>query len=360
MVACQQQTYKYCHREKVLKTYKISLFFVLLVLILIATLVVHASPSIDITVTTTKQTYKAGESVTVYGDLTKDGIPTTDGLVGIEVRGPSDKLLTIRTVTTVRKPFETPYVELLSVTSCNSAGDPKESFQRGNINIYFILNGVNHDIEWRYVLITVRAHTPQNMPYGGWAVEQFPLAPRETPSDPPRPFSVGPISMPIDPTVPLGNWTVYANVFTGWPREEVEPGVHGTPYCAEVSATFLITDGVPPPPTAPPTSEANGNYNLTFTLPSSAKGNYTIYASSRYYGRETFNSTTFNVIPWYMRADLDEDGDVDEDDLWTFCGAFITYYKTSSVDPRCDFDYDNDIDEDDLWTFCSAFIQYYK
>jgi hypothetical protein len=27
---------------------------------------------------------------------------------------------------------------------------------------------------------------------------------------------------------------------------------------------------------------------------------------------------------------------------------------------RFDFDKDNDIDENDLWTFCDAFIEYYK
>jgi hypothetical protein len=344
-----------------LKTHKISPFFCYFALILITILIVHASPVINLTITTTKQTYKAGEVFTIYGNLTKDGTPTTDGLVGIEVRDPSDKLLTVRTVTTVRKPYETPYVEVLSVIPCNSTGGLKDSFNRGNINIYFKVTGVNHDIEWRYALITVRAHTPQNIPYGGWSVEQFPLAPRETPSDPPKPFTVGPISMPIDTTVPLGNWTVYANVFTGWPKEEIEPGVHGTPYCAEVSASFLITDGTQPPPTVLPITPTNGNYNLTVTLSSSAKlGIYTVYASSRYYGIETFNSTTFNVIPSYMRADFDEDGDVDEDDLWTFCRAFIDYYKIHVKNPLCDFDYDCDIDEDDLWTMCAAFIDYWK
>jgi hypothetical protein len=344
-----------------LKPQKISPFFCSLTLILITILFVHASPSVNLNVTTTKPAYKAGEVVTVYGNLTKDGIPTTDGLVGIEIRDPFDKLVTIRTVNTIRKPYETPYVELLSVIPCNATGGPKNSFKRANTNIYFIVNGVNHDIESRTALITVRAHTPKNTPYGGWSVDGFPIAPRDSPSDPPKPFTVGPISMPIDTTVPLGNWTVYANALTGWPREEIEPGVHGTPYCAEVSANFLITDGALPPPAVLPITPTNGNYNLTFTLLSSAKlGTYTIYASSRYYGIEIFNSTTFNVIPWYWRTDLNEDGNIDEDDLWTFCGAFIDYYKISVKDPRCDFDYDCDIDEDDLWYFCGGFVEYYK
>jgi len=344
-----------------LKTLKISPFFCFLILILITISSIHASPGTNITVTTDKQNYPAGEAVTVYGNLTKDGTPVTDGLVGIEVRDPTDKLLTIRTVTTGTKPSTTPYVEALSVIPCNDKGEPKQSFKKGNIFIYFIVNGVNHDIETRIALITVRAYTPNNIPYGGWSVENFPIAPRPSPHDPPQPFSVGPTSMPIDTSVPTGNWTVYANVYTGWPREEIEPWVHGTPYCAEVSANFLITDGEPPPPPAPPPSQTSGNYNLTFQLSLTANlGTYTTYTTSRYIGVETFNSTTFNVVPWYMKADLDSDGDIDQFDYWTFCSAFINYYETGEVNPLCDFDDDGDIDQFDYWTFCSAFINYYE
>jgi len=75
---------------------------------------------------------------------------------------------------------------------------------------------------------------------------------------------------------------------------------------------------------------------------------------------ETFNSTTFNVVPWYMKADLDSDGDIDQFDYWTFCSAFINYYETGEVNPLCDFDDDGDIDQFDYWTFCSAFINYYE
>lgn len=34
--------------------------------------------------------------------------------------------------------------------------------------------------------------------------------------------------------------------------------------------------------------------------------------------------------PW---CDLDDDGDIDEDDLWTFCENFITYWKTGTFNP---------------------------
>lgn len=348
-------------RKRVLKTLKISPFFCFFTLILVTILPIHASPGTNLTVTTDKQVYAGGEAVTVYGNLTKDGVPVTDGQVGIEVRDSADNLVTIRTATTGTKPPFAPYVEVLSVIPCNEQGEPQESFKKGNINIYFTVNGVNHDIEWHTALITVRAHTPNSIPYGGWSVAEFPLAPRPTIHDPPQPFSLGPISMPIDKTVPTGNWTVYANAYTGWPREEIEPGIHGTPYCEEVSANFLITNGGSTPPLSPPTNQTTGNYNLTFKLSITAReGIYTIYATSRYYGAATFNSTTFEVVPWYMRADFDDDGDIDQYDYWHFCTAFIDYYTMGVKDQLCDFDDDCDIDQYDFWTFCAAFVDYYN
>lgn len=61
-----------------------------------------------------------------------------------------------------------------------------------------------------------------------------------------------------------------------------------------------------------------------------------------------------------LLGDLDWDRDVDEDDLWYFCGAFIDYYKIHVYDPLCDFNRDLEIDEDDLWAIAGAFIDYWK
>jgi len=61
-----------------------------------------------------------------------------------------------------------------------------------------------------------------------------------------------------------------------------------------------------------------------------------------------------------LLGDLDRDRDVDEDDLWYFCGAFIDYYKIHVYDPLCDLNRDLKIDEDDLWKMCEGFIDYWK
>jgi parallel beta-helix repeat protein len=67
----------------------------------------------------------------------------------------------------------------------------------------------------------------------------------------------------------------------------------------------------------------------------------------------------YPLTPHHL-GDLDGDFDVDEDDLWHFCGSFIDYYKIHVLDPKCDFDNNSKIDEDDLWKMCTAFIDYWK
>ena len=71
------------------------------------------------------------------------------------------------------------------------------------------------------------------------------------------------------------------------------------------------------------------------------------------------NTKTHGPVKVTWLGDLDGDFDVDEDDLWAFCDAFIDYWRIHVKDPLCDFDDDCDIDEDDLWAFCDAFIDYW-
>jgi len=71
-------------------------------------------------------------------------------------------------------------------------------------------------------------------------------------------------------------------------------------------------------------------------------------------------TTNRTITEAYEIGDLDGDFDVDEDDLWYFCEAFIDYYTIHVRDPNCDFDGNGKIDEDDLWTIAEAFIDYYK
>ena len=110
---------------------------------------------------------------------------------------------------------------------------------------------------------------------------------------------------------------------------------------------------------------AGANVTITFSWNTSglAIGNYTISAvASTILGEiDLADNRYINgwvIVTWL--GDSDGDFDLDEEDLWYFCAAFITYSAHHVIDPRYDFDGDHDIDEDDLWTFCAAFIDYWK
>ncbi len=110
---------------------------------------------------------------------------------------------------------------------------------------------------------------------------------------------------------------------------------------------------------------AHTSTNVIFTWDTTgvAKGTYTISVEAEIVSGETEtgdNTLTDGTVTVTWLGDLGGDFDVDEDDLWDFCTAFIDYWKTGVKDPRCDLDDDCDIDEDDLWDFCAAFIEYWK
>jgi len=132
-------------------------------------------------------------------------------------------------------------------------------------------------------------------------------------------------------------------------------------YSVETVWALEMTGAVPIIPkhvweTIPPESvEEEGEFITTGNL--TCSGPYVIH------DHQQGESWTLMANPYFFKSwlgDLDTDFDVDEDDLWYFCSAFIDYYKIHVRDVGCDFDLDRDIDEDDLWAFCGAFIDYWK
>ena len=338
--------------RRLLKSLSISPLFLFLTIILRTILPIYAPQGLSITVTTDKQAYCPGEAVLIYGNLTFNATLVTDGLVGLQVQNPENKLLIIRTLTAGTNPPITPYVRVSRVISCDSSGDPKESFRRGTL-AYFKLTVRNYDIEPREALMTVNTYDPNDIPFGSASIKTT-LSAQTT--------SIFIISIPIPADATTGNATAYANAYTEWPQLE------GTPYCTEVSTTFQITNGassqsttVTPKNQAETTPQVNGNYNTTLQLPPQATtGNYTIYATSDYQSEKVFNKTTLKVNPL---GDFDGDGDVDSDDVLTFLCAWIDYWFNPPLDPEyevCDFDEDGAIDPDDVLAFLSAWIDYWS
>jgi hypothetical protein len=304
---------------------------------------VHASPALTLTVTTDKPEYYPNENVTIYGNLTVDETPVTDGLVAIQVKNPSGQTLMFRTEITGTPPSITPYVAVRSIIPCNSTGGPKDSFGRGTL-AYFKLIVTNYDIDPRRALMTVSTYYSDNVPfcYSSFECE---LVEKTTTSII--------FCLPIPQDATLGNSTAYGNAYSDLPENG------GWPYCTEKSTTFLITsEGFSLSPTMSEqtnqlatTLQLEGNYNTTFKLSwETGAGDYAIYATSRYYGEEIFTNTTFSVK---LQGDFDGDGDVDFTDLFvTMIGTYYyNYWNEGTYDPKADFDGDGDIDFTDLFIY---------
>lgn len=317
------------------------LFFLILILISSITSPVYTLQSLSLTVTTDKQAYYPEETVQIYANLTSDGTPVTDGLVGLQVQTPTDTLLIIRTMTTGTVPPTTPYVEVRSVIPCNSSGDPKESFKKGTL-AYFKITVTNYDIQPREALMTISTYDPNNTSFCSESIQTM-LKEQWT--------STFIISVPIPEDATTGNATAYANAYTDWPK------LAGTPYCPEKSSTFQIINGELSQATtattknkATTTLEVKGSYNTSFRLaPRARAGNYTIYVSSRYFGEETFNNTTFRVR---QLGDINDDGKVDYQDLFLFRQAYIYEYN-----PDADLNHDGEIDYQDAFIFRQIYVE---
>ena len=314
---------------------KFPLFFLFLTLIISVTFYniqsIHASPFLNLTVTTDKPVYDPQEVVTIYGNLTQDEIPVLDGLVGIEVIDPKSQVLVIRTVRTGLVSPPVPYVRLFSVIPCNGSGGPKESFQRGEF-AYFELTVKNFDSEPRTTLMTVNTYYSNNVPfcYGASKIDIEPGT-----------IATAILCVPIPQDATLGDSKAYGNAYTDW------PSAGGTPHCEEVSANFMITDSGGGGISQPTTSQVNGNYNTTFQLPPEKSGNYTVHATSDYQNEKIHQSTTFKIN---LPGDVNGDGMVFWQDLLAVLLAYGSKEgdPTPPWDPRCDFNHDGMVFWQDL------------
>ena len=322
---------------------------------------VQANPTLNLIVRTDKQKYYAKEAVQVYGNLTLDGVLVTNGLVGIQIQDPQDKLILVRTLFTGNPPSETPYIFLQYVLPCDSAGNAKYSFQKGTL-AYFEIKVKNLDIQPRNVTLPVNVFYGDDTPFGYYAM-QTKIPGESNPS-----FRM---SIPIPKDAVLGPAKVYANAYTDWPK------LAGTPYCSEVNATFEITgtagggqEKLESLSSKVQQSSEMGNYNMTFGLPrKTLYGNCTVYVTSIYFGESVYNSTTFTV---YILGDLGGgippkffqfDGKVDGKDLSLFLMCYtgaappeVMYLADlgGGIPPKF-FDFDGVVDGKDLSLFLMCY-----
>ncbi|MEM2105375.1 MAG: dockerin type I domain-containing protein [Candidatus Bathyarchaeia archaeon] len=312
--------------------------FPLFLFALILTLLVSTSYSqqyLEITIETNRNAYYRGEIVQVYGNLTLDGEPVTDGLVAVEVNDARGSPLIIRTLNTGTQPQMAWYVYIGTIFTSDQQGNPRSDFYRGEL-LYVNITVVNNDVEPRHTLVTATALDKDLVPMGTASVEA---------TIPGRTYTRYIVSIPVPTDAAIGTATIYVNAYTEWPM------LQGVPYCPERNTTCNIvsTSGSASATTTTTQTiqQASQGYNLTFKIPRQIPvGIFTAYVSSIYQGLTAFNSKTFQVK---MLGDVNGDGRVDYWDLYYLGKSYGKQQDDPQYNPEADFNRDGKINFLDLY-----------
>jgi hypothetical protein len=294
-----------------------------------------AAVTLEITVSTDKQTYGLSENVYINGSLKWQpyNIPVTNALVGIEIRDPANLPLTFRTRPTGTITSENWLVNYTQLFPCDSNGYPKYNFKRG-ANLYIFFEIKNFDTTNSHAVIVCITLFDANMvPIGSW----YPLTTTLNPNDSKGVlFSADKISS----SAALGNATIYANAYTNFPKND------GYPYCPEKTSTFTITSSTSSLTSNPIDYDEipnSGTYELSFQLPKTDAriGNYTVYVSAYSEGQIATSNKTFKVI---LIGDINEDKTVDIFDAILMSTAFGSKNGDPNWNPKSDLDASGEVD----------------
>lgn len=309
------------------KTIQNPLFFIL---ILTSALIVHAQPlNLNLTVETDKPSYYFGQPITIYGNLTSNDTPITDALIALEIDYPEGVLI-LRTLNTGTPPTQQPTIEILNAYPSNSTGYPQNEFPLKSLAYFTITLKNNNLFESLQVLVGLTLFDSAKVPLSTTAANLL-IHENQTLT-----IIMG---APISQKAYIGNATAYITAFKDWPRNG------GTPYTNERTTTFNIT-GTGSQGTPPPEPNIPANYNLTFKISEfeAARGTYTIYVTTEYYGEYAQNTKTFQVkIP----GDINDDGKVDGKDAGILAYSWGSKTGDPNYNPNADLYQDGKIDGKD-------------
>lgn len=298
--------------------------------------------SLNISVTTNKESYDIREEILITGKLTQNGTPVSDGLVAIQVDNPDNNFFAIRTRPTGANLAGPWPVEILEIVPCDQGGNPKGSFKPGG-NAGFKVTIKNNDLVAHIVTVTINVYDRYEAPFAALIIYAGSIGASD---------SITPMIWPviIPSKAPEGNATVYVNVLTQLPRDG------GFAYSPEKSATFTISKETSAASSTTQTVNSvseEGNYDLTLRIGSGygAKlGTHTVYVCSFFDVWSVTNSTTFELV---LLGDITgpegvPDGVVDIDDVIFVAIRFGLVEGDPGWNPIADITGDGLVDIDDV------------
>ena len=255
-------------------------------------LITYASPTLNVTVKTNKNTYYTQENVLISGNLAADGQPVSGDLVGLQICKPSETTIVLRTVPTGTLSNENWKISILEITPADANDNPKNVFKPCSW-AYFdvkIKSNENHTIS---VLTGINIYDSKSISLGVYT-SSAPIIPGAT--------ATYRIQSWIPAWAHTGSAFAYVTVYSDWPKN------HGYPLCPEKNVTFILSNYLTDPvskslraSTLSTTYSANqnpGEYSSSFRIydvPEPQIGTYTVYATSYHAGELAYNDTQFSV-----------------------------------------------------------------
>jgi PKD repeat protein len=289
----------YAHEVYVMKvsilTSKLSILILLIMLLsaVVANISLAAEGySASMTCTTDKTTYSVREPFTIQGAFTSNGQPVTDGLVGVEVRNPSDNTFAYRTVAignpqesyfTLNTNLTDHYDNPISVAKTRSVGQYDALKLRIQVTNN-LLNELNATLAYTIydnALIPIWSNTWDLHPiYGSTTLEQVDLY------------------VPIPEWAKPGKAMISCNVYSDHPQNG------GVPYTPEKLDYFdIVINKLLPPAYSqmPPSYETQAGQYKVFMKTSpdftAQPGTYSVYASGETNGTTRATAqTTFTLL----------------------------------------------------------------
>ncbi|MDI6690246.1 MAG: dockerin type I domain-containing protein [Candidatus Bathyarchaeota archaeon] len=316
------------------------LIAVTLCLLLIVTKPVSAS-TLTLTITTNKQTYNAGETVIIQGNLTLDGSPAQDALIALEI-DTEYRYYVFRTLQTDAIEGANWLVEITDLYSCDMYGNPQNSFMRGSTAYAKVVWKNNSNVS-QSIMVAFYLQFSTGSPFQAFYNKVSTSANSSS-------YIIA--SFEISSTAPTGITTIYSSLYTDFPKNG------GIPYCPEKNATFTITStsstGSQLSAYTLISTSSTSNFQVAITLPKLdvMLGNYTVYGSCKYGNESVLSTAQFRVI---LVGDVNEDMKVDMKDIGLAAKAYGSKPGDPNWDPRCDLNNDGKIDMKDIGIICKNY-----
>jgi len=324
-----------------MKIAKSSFFNIATIIVMLSLVFIVTNPASASTLTlvlkTDKPVYNAGETVNIQGNLTLDGVPVQDALVALEIDSKNGYYV-FRTIQTGAIQGANWLVEIVDLYSCDQYGNPKNA-SRIDSTGYLNVTWRNNSAFSKNVTTALYLQFSTGSPFLTF-VSRGEISANATV------YQID--SFPIPSTAPTGTTTIYASLYTDFPKNG------GIPFCPEKNATFTITSTFGFESQSSPyraISTSASSFQTTITLPRKdvVLANYIIYATCQYNSQSASDMALFQAI---LVGDVDGNKKVDMADIGLVCKAYGSKPGDPKWDSRCDLNGDGKIDMKDVGIVC--------